>query len=60
MRRLRIILLGIALALPLAATSASDEVGVSGKTSDMMQIQPQPQGRCCFVWYLGSWWCIPC
>ncbi len=60
MRRLRIMLLGLAFALPLAATHATEEVGVTGKTTAMTEVQSEPQGRCCFVWYLGSWWCIPC
>lgn len=61
MKKLRGILLGIALALPLAAIGASGEVTPVGKSSSMTQIQSGPEsGRCCWVWHMGTWWCIPC
>ena len=61
MKRLRGILLGIALALPLAAIGASGEVALVNKSSTMTQIQSGPEsGRCCWVWLMGSWWCLPC
>lgn len=61
MSKLRGILVGIALAVPLAALGASGDVAVTGKTSTMTSVQAGPQsGRCCFIWHVGNWWCIPC
>lgn len=62
MNKLRGILLGVALALPLAAIGSS-EIGVAatGKQGTMTSVQSGPQSeRCCFVWFMGAWWCIPC
>ena len=60
MKNLRGILLGIALALPLAAIGSSGELTATGK-STMTSIQSGPESaRCCWVWYIGNWWCIPC
>lgn len=65
MNKLRGILLGFALALPLAAVGSSSDVSAIGDMtaakSTMTQIQTGPASeRCCFVWFMGSWWCIPC
>jgi len=61
MKKLRTVLLGIALALSVPlATNASDVLPATGKSANITSIQSQPQGRCCFVWWIGTWLCIPC
>ncbi|HEX6992763.1 MAG TPA: hypothetical protein VF339_01315 [Gammaproteobacteria bacterium] len=61
MSRLRGLLLGVALALPLAATGGTGEVSAVGKTSTMTSIQSGPASdRCCWVFYMGMWFCFAC
>jgi hypothetical protein len=59
MNKVRGILLGIALALPLAAIGSSGELATGKSTMTSIQSGPE-SGRCCWVWYIGKWWCIPC
>lgn len=69
MSRLRGFLLGVALALPLAAIGGTDDASVIGKASvttvdkadTMTSIQKGPASdRCCWVFYLGMWFCFVC
>lgn len=61
MRKVRGLLIGIALALPLAAIGGTGDVSAVGKTSTMTSVQTGPEaGRCCWIMYFGSWFCIPC
>ncbi len=66
MRRLRGFLLGVALALPLAATGGTQDVSAVdvsavGKTTTMTSIQTGPASdRCCWVFYIGMWFCFVC
>jgi hypothetical protein len=63
MSKLKSVLLVAVLALPLVsigAASASDESSAaasapSGKTSGMTTAD-----KCCWFFYLGHWYCIPC
>jgi len=61
MKKVRGFLLGIALALPLAAVGGTGDISADGKTSTMTSVQTGPQSdRCCWVMYFGNWFCIPC
>ncbi|MFO7286258.1 MAG: hypothetical protein LOD94_08395 [Gammaproteobacteria bacterium] len=66
MRKIRNFLLGVALALPLAALGSAGDVATAGfcpgKPAGGTSVVAGPQsqmGWCC-VMYLGTWLCFPC
>ena len=59
MRKLRGFLLGLALALPLAAVGASGDLP-SPYTVESAPLSQDDGYRCCWVFYFGTWWCIAC
>jgi hypothetical protein len=59
MTKIKTMLLGMALALPLAAFGAIGDVG----SMEPAAVPPEAQGaqsqyKCCWVFYNGSWYCI--
>ena len=62
MKKLKMMLLGVAMALPLATVGAVETV-IHGVDAAPLQAQSGPTQqtyRCCWVFYSGAWWCIPC
>lgn len=57
MKKLRGLLLGVALALPLSVVGASVD---QTSTSYMSAPESQSNDKCCWVFWLGLYWCIPC
>ena len=42
---------GNASALPMTGTGATEAISETGGVETY---------RCCWVYYMGNWWCIPC
>ena len=67
MNKVRTFLLGVALALPLAALGSAGDVAAMGvsaakpSSSTSVVSGPSSQGtaRCC-VMFMGTWFCFPC
>lgn len=66
MNKVRTFLLGVALALPLAALGSAGDVAAMGvsaakpSSSTSVVSGPSSQTGWCCVMYLGSWLCFPC
>lgn len=62
MTKLKTMLLGVAVALPLAAFGAVEGTAADAAVAPVKaQSGPTQQAyRCCWVFYSGNWWCIPC
>lgn len=57
MKRLRIVLAGILLTMPLFAVNASS----SGDEGEGLEVQHAPSlTGSCWVYYGGRWWIVPC
>ncbi len=66
MNKVRTFLLGVALALPLAALGSAGDCAATSlstaKPSSSTSVVAGPssqQGRCC-VMFMGEWFCFPC
>jgi hypothetical protein len=59
MAKIKSLLLGMALVLPLAAFGAIGDVTSTGAEAVPAELQaPTSQIRCCWVFYNGVWYCI--
>ncbi len=58
MRKLRSLLAAALLTLPVVTLSATQ---LSGGKSDVVAVQSSTslQG-CCYLYWEGRWWCLPC
>jgi hypothetical protein len=44
------------LTLPILSLSAAD----LGARVDVTQVRPASVAGCCYVYYMGHWYCFPC
>lgn len=58
MRKLRTLLAAALFTLPVVALSASQ---LSTGKSDVVGVQSSVSSdTCCYVYWQGHWWCLPC
>lgn len=59
MKKLRGFLLGVAMVLPLTVLGASVDLS-STSYVDTSRPEAQYDYHCCWVFFMGMWWCVPC
>lgn len=59
MKKLRTMMLGLALAVSFASVSANAEVANLGHVESAPQTQ-DGTWRCCWYFFMGSWYCYVC
>lgn len=69
MKSFRTALLAAILVLPVGALATSGKSMVAGKTAVVREVAAVPAGMpersgsayyCCWVYFVGTWMCIPC
>lgn len=60
MNKIRTIVLGVALALPMAVVGAVGEGTEKATTAQEFQPQSSSSYKCCWVFINGRWYCIAC
>jgi hypothetical protein len=61
MKSIKSLILGIALCLPFSLLGADLSVTIEQPDSTMSEMTQSPSGwGCCWIYFNGRWWCIPC